>query len=195
MSFNYDGTLLASKSEFTPTTVWIWSPKFSNAVAVLIHHSPVRKLEWHPTIPSMLLIHCTSEDPIIHLWDAAWEVPRVFVMQLERLGGKMEVSWLYTNVEYDPALLFGNAHNCLVGQVLDGGEGFIQSPEKSMIAGHGTEDMFDEGNSLDFSPVKHPLEGLADGNQDDAFNEALPSSGSCSDDVDDTFHYRRHGNA
>lgn len=164
IEYNIDGSLFATRDDSTLSTVWIWSPKLPSAVAILIHHSPVKRVRWHPEIADLLLIQCNIVEPVIHLWNAAWEIPKVISLQLEKPGGKMEASWLLDEAVEIPILMLGNAHNYVIGQISRNGE-LASLPKKTEMTDAGPEDMFDEGNSMHLLNV--------------------------SDEVDDTFHYRR----
>ena len=196
MTFNADGTLLATKSDATPTTVWIWSLQSGAAVAVLIHHSPVKNFAWNPTERDLLLIHCAIPDPAIHFWKAGWDTPQVVRVPLERTGGRLEVSWLHSATDETCSLVISSAHQYAIAQISQLGElvaprswGF-RAGAKSM--GAGAEDMFDEGNSLDLSPVKisHGTVEILDeyGQADD---ESGSGFGLGEEFLDDTFRYRK----
>lgn len=60
-------------------------------------------------------------------------------------------------------------------------------PEAAALSlGTGPEDMFDEGHSLDFSPVK-----ISNGTVDVGGGYNEEGFGMTDEGVDDTFHYRR----
>ena len=62
MEFNNpDGTLVATKNDSMPSTVWIWSLKLLRPYAVLVHLNPVKYISWHPTISDLLLIQCAGQ--------------------------------------------------------------------------------------------------------------------------------------
>ncbi|MCJ1467897.1 hypothetical protein MMC07_006522 [Pseudocyphellaria aurata] len=165
IEYNIDGSLLATRDDTTPSTVWIWSPQSPSAVAILIHHSPVKKVWWHPSIVNLLLIQCDLVDPVAHLWNAAWEAPKVIKLPLDKLDGKIEAKWLFDEAIDLHMLMLGNAHNYVIGHISPDGE-LASLPDEIETTGAGPEDMFDEGNSLDLCKV--------------------------SDEVDDTFRFRRH---
>jgi len=68
MAFNKDGTLCATRDDSTPTTVWIWDLRSLKPATVLIQHSPVKSLQWHPTNPSHLLIQTIHDSPTVYLY-------------------------------------------------------------------------------------------------------------------------------
>lgn len=191
IEYNIDGSLFATRDESTPSTVWIWSPKLPSAVVILIHHSPVKRVRWHPEIAGLLLIHCNIVDPVIHLWNAAWESPKLISLELDKLGGKMEANWLRDDATDMHTLMLGNAYNYVTGKISRNGE-LVSLPKEIEIAGAGPEDMFDEGNSMDLSPVKvsHDEVTMEAGGDSSAFGYS--EQWNVSDEVDDTFNYRRH---
>lgn len=98
----------------------------------------------------------------------------------------MEANWLLDEANDMHTLMLGNAHNYVTGQISRNGE-LASLPRKIEITGAGPEDMFDEGNSLDLSPIKLSMEA---GGTSSGF--AHSGQWNVSDEVDDTFQYRRH---
>lgn len=70
MAFNKDGTLCATRDDSTPTTVWIWDLRSLQPRTILIMHSPVKALQWHPASPSHLLIQSTHDSPTLYMYTA-----------------------------------------------------------------------------------------------------------------------------
>ena len=56
----------------------------------------------------------------------------------------------------------------------------------------GAEDMFDEGNSLDLSPIKISHSTVEVSGYEDENDHSGSNFGFTEDMLDDTFHYRRH---
>ena len=190
MEFNDEGDLVATRSDSIPSTVWIWSIKTSSALAVIMHHSPVKKVQWHPKISDLLLMHCTVNEPVVHLWRATWDLPQVIHLHLNRMGGKMEAVWLRGDIDDAPMVMLSSMQNYMTAQIMSNGQGILQ-PLKAQSFGVGPEDMFDEGNSFDLSPVRTRLaEAPADGIEDSLSHEQSGSL-NLSDEIDDTFHYKR----
>jgi WD40 repeat protein len=71
MAFNKDGTLCATRDDSTPTTVWIWDLRSLKPAAILIQHSAVKSLQWHPLDPTYLLIQTTHDSPTLYLYGTA----------------------------------------------------------------------------------------------------------------------------
>lgn len=197
ISFNSDGSLLVSKNDAIPTTVWIWSLHTGSPIAVLIHHSPVKHLAWHPMQPDLLLIQCAIPEAAIHLWKSTWEVPQIVTLPLERKTGRLEASWLLSPTASQFNLIVSSANQYSTALLSPSGEMMPRSPsllEGAKSFGADAEDMFDEGNSLDLSPIKithdETLE-VRDGIEN-GVNDSGSSFGLGNEMVDDTFHYRRH---
>ncbi|KAA6406573.1 MAG: WD40 repeat protein [Lasallia pustulata] len=155
LSFCSNTLYLATSCSSTPTTTWIWSLETLSPTAVLIHHSPIKYLHWHPTLPSLLLIHCHTPDSVLHIWQPPPGEPLVMYLPLDALGGPREALWLSTTSRERPKVMLGNARNYIIGSVSDGeGEDTPLFDETGDVISGGPEDMFDEGNSMDLSPVK-----------------------------------------
>ena len=197
MSFNGDGTLLATKDDSVPTTVWIWSLQSGRPVANLIHHSPVKQVAWHSSQSDLLLIHCAIPEPAVHLWKSTWDAPRIFTLPLERAGSRLEASWLQSPHSDSFNLMITSTHQYATARISKNGDlipevGNLDLGFRSV--GTGAEDMFDEGNSLDLSPIKIAHDDTMEVR--DSYDDGNDSSGSSfemgNEMVDDTFHYRRH---
>lgn len=188
LEFNIDGTLLATKSDVMPSTVWIWSPHRAAPAAVLIHHSPVKRIQWHPTIADALMIHCNIPEAAVHIWKATWKIPKVVGFHLKKPGGRMEAAWLGNNAANWPTLMLGNAQNYAIAQIDHTGE-LISASKNGETLDLGPEDMYDENNLVDDPSPTAPND---DETQSDARLGLLDGENSRQDEVDDTFDYRRH---
>lgn len=101
---NPDGTLIATKNDNMPTTVWIWSLKLLRPFAVLVHLNPIKSIDWHPTIPDLLMIQCNAENSgdeqadsgMVYLWSKAWEKPRTVQIPLPKVTGNIWAKWVST---------------------------------------------------------------------------------------------------
>ena len=114
--FSADATLLATMDSTAPTTVWLWDLAKRNARAVLIQHSPVRSIAWHPTNPYLLLVQCTHEESTVYIYDASPSTSLPYAIQLPLLkaSGTFSTRWIRTDAEKRPALMFGDSANSLV---------------------------------------------------------------------------------
>jgi WD40 repeat protein len=114
LSFSPDGSHLATRYDCTPTTVWIWNLRKSTASGVVLCHAPVKQFSWHPSISSLLLIHCLQDEPIFYLFDTATCTPTVNHVPFQRGTGRLEARWLPVVSDADPAILFSDAKSFLV---------------------------------------------------------------------------------
>lgn len=191
IEYNIDGSLFATRDDSIPSTVWIWSPKLSWAVAVLIHHSSVKKVQWHPVLTDLIFVQCNMARPAVHLWSAAWEIPKVVNLPLHKLGGRLEAAWLPTEASDTLSLMLGNAHNYTTAELTHAGE-LSSCPNKGEITGAGPEDIFDEGNSLDLSPIRITHDAFTMEMGPVSLRNGPLEPWNLSDEVDDTFHNRRN---
>ena len=192
MTFSANGSL-ATKDDLLPTTVWIWSLELGTAIAVLIHHSPVKHIAWHPTESDLLLVQCAISEPWLHLWKSSWEAPRIINLPLIRTAGKLKAGWLLSPETSHFNLLLSSAHQYTTTLLSSTGEVIPQN--RSIEEGdvkfneHSAEDLFDEGHSLDLSPIKLAHDETIDVDENDTSGSVF---GMENEMVDDTFHYRRH---
>ena len=180
MDFNIDGTLLASRSDSTPSTLWIWSMTSQTPIAVLIHHAAIRSIHWHPTTADLLLIHCALENPVVHLWKSTWEMPVIREIYLDTIGGRMDTSWLFSKAHEQFAVMIGNASNYTTARISADGELMPRSIMQQPVD-QGPDARFD-GSLLDLSPIKSP--------RNDASFEDYENSNVDTGNLDDTFQYR-----
>ncbi|OCL06078.1 WD40 repeat-like protein, partial [Glonium stellatum] len=71
IAFSADGTLVATRNDAAPSAVWLWDLTQLAPRTVLLQHSAVKQLLWHPAIPDLLLVQCAHDDPALYLWSAA----------------------------------------------------------------------------------------------------------------------------
>jgi hypothetical protein len=105
IAFNADGTLITTRNDSMPTTVWIWSLKLLSPYAVLVQHSAVRSVQWHPTCPDLLMFQCVHEERLVYLWSSRWEQPRIVGMPSEKLAGRQEARWIRTSSDQRPTMM------------------------------------------------------------------------------------------
>lgn len=135
MAIDNTGTLIASKTESMPTTVFVWDVASKLLRAVLIQHSPVAKLTWNPSINELLLIRCENDDTkgIAYLWEPSYETPKIidFSTQLPdgRVMGKTVIRWLRTPPSEDDqeesqtaALFFADTQDTLLASLSENDE-------------------------------------------------------------------------
>ena len=198
IAFNSEGTLVATRNDFIPTTVWIWSLKTFTPMEILVHHSPVKQIIWHSSQSDLLLIHCAIPEPAVHLWKTTWHAPRILVLPLPQIGGRLEASWLESSSDDDFNVMISSARQYATARISPDGEVIPQAdpPEAAAISiDAGAEDMFDEGNSLDLSPIKISHSTVEVSGYEDRNDHSRSDFGFTEEMLDDTFHYRRHAKA
>ncbi|KIW04951.1 uncharacterized protein PV09_04116 [Verruconis gallopava] len=114
LSFNADGSMLATRDDSKPTAVWLWDLSKLVARAVLIQHFPIKHVSWHPHISSLLLIQCTHEESTIYIYDTATSLPHAVQLPFQKSSGKVDARWIRTGPDKKPALTFGDSGSFLV---------------------------------------------------------------------------------
>ena len=189
-----DGKLLASRDDSVPSTIWIWSMRTGKPVTVLIHHSPVKHLEWHASAHDMLLVHCAIQEPLVHLWKSSWIMPLVLSLPLPSTKGRFEAHWLQSDDPECFNLLLSSQSQTLrtrislAGDMISENDTDGSQTKFKFSSGAEPEDMFDEGNSLDLSPVKY-------GHTEEMGFLGDSDFGYTGQGLDDTFHYRKQAKA
>ena len=102
----------------------------------------------------------------------------------------MEASWLHSEANDEPRLLLSSMQNYTMLQIRSNGQGVLQ-PIKARSFGLGPEDLFDEGKSFDLSPVRTPPAEASRDNPMDTSGHEQSGSWNLSDDIDDTFQFKR----
>ncbi len=103
----------------------------------------------------------------------------------------MEVCWLHSEIKDAASLMLSSPQNYTTAHVMSNGQGILQ-PLKAKSFGVGPEDMFDEGNSFNLSPIKISADGALTNSLEGSSGHDQTGQWNLSEDVDDTFHYKRH---
>jgi WD40 repeat protein len=91
-SFSADTHYLASRDERMLSTVWIWDVATLSAHAVILQHSNVRRIYWHPTRSSLLMLDCG--EGVAYIFNAATcAAPTPITISLP---GTSSLAWLGT---------------------------------------------------------------------------------------------------
>ncbi|PTB81634.1 hypothetical protein M440DRAFT_15985 [Trichoderma longibrachiatum ATCC 18648] len=117
-AFDASSTLLATRLDDSPCTLWIWDIVAAELRAVLIFHSPV-SFQWHANLRELLLI--TSQDPaqrgVSFIWDPLSEGPTPLVpedyLPAGRSVRKTQVAWINRETEA-PVLFVSDAEHYLL---------------------------------------------------------------------------------
>ncbi|XXH05036.1 hypothetical protein Hte_011460 [Hypoxylon texense] len=124
--FDISSSLLATRLDDAPGTIWIWDIPSSDLRAVLIFHANVTKLEWHPVQPELLLLRCDGSNygSLVFVWDPLSHGPFSIGMEPEipgTVGGKTHATWLKTTTE-SAAIFFTNRATCMLVSLADSDE-------------------------------------------------------------------------
>ena len=88
-----------------PTTIWIWSIKLLQPVAVLVQLAHIKAISWHPSNPDLLMILCnpesvengsTQKTGVVYLWNMNWEAPRAIEVPMSRVSLGTYARWVLT---------------------------------------------------------------------------------------------------
>ncbi|KAK6497411.1 hypothetical protein TWF481_011820 [Arthrobotrys musiformis] len=102
ISFCADGTLVATKDERMPNSVWIWSLESLAPLAILVQLSQVKAIQWHPSRGGLLAVVCgadpnsvnTTNMPAVYLWSRDWDYPRTILVPRELLASNLWLRWV-----------------------------------------------------------------------------------------------------
>lgn len=97
ISFNCDGTVLATRDDSMPTCAWIWSLTQQSCIAVLVQLSAVKSFAWHPSDPNLLLIQVEHGANTFYTFDVDAKLPNVMSLSLPEgssVRPEVEASWL-----------------------------------------------------------------------------------------------------
>jgi WD40 repeat protein len=177
-----------------PSTLWIWdigSPRSLRAVIIL--HSPIAKVSWHPSINELLMISCENERGMVHLWDPSWEGPRIVDFRKEIPGGKILGKSVVRWLEFErPAVFFSDEQDCLFGCVTDEEDGEGGVPWSEAEIGGDVYGRREESPLLLVPAEKAGKEKvrIEDLIEDESEGDMMGMSGG-SEEVEDTFQFRR----
>ncbi|KAL8735492.1 MAG: hypothetical protein Q9181_002782 [Wetmoreana brouardii] len=190
--FNTSGILLASTSSITPSTLWIYSLRSGQPLTALIHHSLIKSIRWHRIIADLLLIQCATPEPILYMWKASWARPKILSLPLKTPIGQPRASWLSSDDNVIRFML-SNTDQSGIGRISSDGDEVPWHQDGEYLGKLGPEDMFDEGHSLELSPIKVPEENGAYPNDTPALG--LSTQLGHTSMVEDTFQFRRQSRA
>lgn len=180
LGFSADGSYLATKEDSMPTAVWIWDLAQQCCCAVLLQHSVVKKLLWHPTDPNNLLIQCIQGESVLYSWNALEAGPRVLSIPSVTFSGKAEAHWVPKASHKKPQIMFGDHR----GFVIAYPEGRDEVPSPNLEA---------ERDSDQHSNVESENDSVYDaltGKKDTPF-APVEDLNTAQAFPEDTFHYRR----
>ncbi|KAI1102634.1 hypothetical protein F4804DRAFT_260517 [Jackrogersella minutella] len=185
--FDCSSSLLATRLEDAPGTIWIWDLPSSDLRAVLMYHTNVTKLEWHPTYPELLLMRCEGDSysNLAFAWDPLSHGPRSIDMAhqfLETSSGKTYATWLRTTTE-SAAIFFTDNATCMLVSLADSDGETLPWRENSAPVSPVSHE---SDRDMQSSPrLASPLEYAEDSINIDVDDDDYAS------ELDDTFHFRK----
>ncbi|KXJ94237.1 WD40 domain-containing protein [Microdochium bolleyi] len=181
IAFDCSSNLLATRLSSAPSTIWIWDLPSAELRAVIVYHSDVAQVQWHPKQPELLLMRCDTSAPgVAFVWDPLSQGPRAIDiasrMKTRKISGKMQATWLDRGDEM-AAMLFGDDTSfglCLTAdstEESDLNNWFVQDPAS----------MDDNDSFLSLGPgdARNGDATLPDDFDDDH------------SEMDDTFHFKK----
>ncbi|KAF3309700.1 hypothetical protein TWF173_010680 [Orbilia oligospora] len=102
ISFCADGTLVATKDERMPNSIWVWSLESLAPLAILVQLSQVKAIQWHPSRGDLLAVVCgadpnsvnTTNMPSVYLWSRDWDYPRTIRVSTDILASNLWLRWI-----------------------------------------------------------------------------------------------------
>jgi hypothetical protein len=201
LTFDVSSTLLATVTEINPTTLWIWDIRTLNLRSVLILHSPIAKVTWHPSTNEVLLIRCEGEESrgLVHLWDPSWETPKIVDFATLVPGGKVigrtVGRWLNTPSHSSasipsssaPSIFFSDSQDYMLASLGDGDEEVLWQEEAIRAV-----DIYGrrEESPLNLIPADEMEMQLGTNLGGDLEADGTDFSGG-SGEVDDTFRFKK----
>ncbi|KAH7162671.1 hypothetical protein B0J13DRAFT_16292 [Dactylonectria estremocensis] len=123
LAFDASSSLLATRLDDMPSTLWVWDVTAAELRAVLMFHSNVG-FTWHPTARELLLVTCQDENyrGVSFIWDPLSEGPKVVSLDAYvpegKVVGRPQTTWLNGDSEY-PILLLSDAQHYLMMSCAD----------------------------------------------------------------------------
>ncbi|KAI1131546.1 hypothetical protein F5Y10DRAFT_60250 [Nemania abortiva] len=173
--FDSSSSLLASRLDDAPSTIWIWDVPTSELRAVLMYHANVTKAEWHPSQPELLLVRCESEEysSLAFAWDPLSNGPRPIEfshhLPSPKVTGRTDATWLETNSE--SAAIFFTDHAKYILLSLADADDDAALPWTTHVAMDTPTDFNISSNDIDEHNISDMDEGITE--------------------LDDTFHFKK----
>ncbi|POR34842.1 WD repeat-containing protein WRAP73, partial [Tolypocladium paradoxum] len=126
-AFDASSTLLATRLDDSPGTIWIWDVAAGELRAVLIFHSNAC-FSWHPSSRELLLVTCQDDARrgASFVWDPASNGPTSVspedYLPAAKAVGKPQVSWINRETEF-PELLLADAERYMLLSLSDAEDG------------------------------------------------------------------------
>lgn len=99
--FSCDGSYIATRDCRMLNTIWLWNAATLSTQAVIIQHSDVRSLIWHPSQPDTLMIDCA--EGIAHVFRVSSSGPPV--AHATNNTPRALLSWISTPADAKPVIM------------------------------------------------------------------------------------------
>ncbi|KAI0976170.1 hypothetical protein F4678DRAFT_216011 [Xylaria arbuscula] len=181
--FDPSSSLLASRLEDAPSTIWIWDVPTSELRAVIMYHANITKVEWHPSKPELLLMRCEGEEysGLVFVWDplSSGPCPIDFSRHLpsSKVTGRSDATWLEASTE-SAAVFFTDHANYILASLADADSAIEEALPWATQAAVNSHVNMDA--SRDFDVSNHDSEDNNSTDMDEAITE-----------LDDTFHFKK----
>ena len=181
--FDASSSLLASRLEDAPSTIWIWDVPTYELRAVFMFHANIIKVEWHPSKPELLLMRCEGEaySGLAYFWDplSNGPCPIDFSRHLPsaKISGRTDATWLETITD-SAALFFTDHANYILASLADtdlGAEAALPWTTQPAVNSHLNQD-----SSRGFNVSNTSSDDINSTDIDEAITE-----------LDDTFHFKK----
>jgi WD40 repeat protein len=179
MSFDKASSILATKDESTPTTVWLWDLAKWSPLAVIIQHAPVRQLTWRRQDPELLLIKCSQDESTAHLWNAQTLAPEAIAMPFNKTVGRLDFRWIAGNPARGAQVLVNDK------------QGFATLRLRGTAA-TASDEHDDDDIDASVDSVYEALVGRSPSRANEGL-DLLHLEDDATEALDDTFDGRRHG--
>ncbi|KAH8769674.1 hypothetical protein BGZ57DRAFT_888701 [Hyaloscypha finlandica] len=191
MSFDTSGSLLATRMENMPTTIWIWDLGTRILRAVMILHAPIAKATWHPTINELLMIRCEGEESrgLVHLWDPSCSTPKILDFAAQIPGGKVigKTIGRWLNAQSgSSAIFFSDSQDCILASI-PGSEDEEVPWQDAEVRGFDIYGQQEE-SPLNLVPAD---EKRTHSRVSELMDDGMTGMSGGTDEVEDTFRFRK----
>ncbi|KAG4416111.1 hypothetical protein IFR04_010754 [Cadophora malorum] len=192
MSLDNSGTLLATRIESLPTTIWIWDIETRILRAVIIMHAPIAKATWHPSINEVLMIRCEGDESrgLVHIWEPSWDRPRIVDFQAQIPGGKLIgktiCRWLNVDSQ-NPAIFFSDSQDCILASIPSTDDEDVPWQEAQLQSSEAYGQREESPLNLIPADKKQGRVTIEDLMED----EGITGMSGGSDEMEDTFRFRK----
>ncbi|KAI5465839.1 WD40-repeat-containing domain protein [Mariannaea sp. PMI_226] len=119
LGFDASSTLIATRLDDLPSTLWIWDVAAGELRAVLMFHCAI-SFDWHPAIRELLLVTCQDDSHrgVSFVWDPLSDGPRPISLGAHlpdgKIVGKPQCVWLKGHTDLPVLLISDTQHYLMV---------------------------------------------------------------------------------